>query len=278
MRRHRRKRILVHILLIPSAVFLAAPVLWLLILSFRPSSVIMNGIESVTSTQFVLDNYISLFTRYDVLRFLFNSLIGAVVPAFISVVGALLAGYALVRFRFRGRQFFYSLPLFAQVVPAIQLLIPFYAFMLALNLLDTYVAVILANLSLVLPFSVWLMTGYLAGVPREIEEAAMIDGCSRLSAIFRVVIPIAMPGISAAAVVAFLTAWGEFLFPFVLTSSPKMQFLSVSVYFFLPGEQQPTSWGVLFAIATVFMIPSLILFLFLQRSFREGLSLGATAG
>lgn len=278
MRRHRRKMILVHTLLISSAISLVLPIVWLFILSFRPNPVISTGVGSIISPQFVLDNYITLFRNYSITRAIFNSIIGAVVPACLSVLVALLAGYAMVRFRFRGRRFFYSLPLFAQIVPTILLLIPFYAFMLVLGILNTYFAVILAHTSLVLPFAVWVMTGYLMGVPHEIEEAAMIDGCSRLGAIFRVVIPIAMPGISATGAVAFLTAWAEFLFPFVLTSSQNMRLLSVVVYLFMSGEQGGTSWGVLFAAATVFMIPSLLLFLILQRSFSRGLSLGATAG
>lgn len=278
MRRHRRKKILVHILGIPTTFFFILPILWLLLLSFRPMSVIQNGLESVTSTQFSLENYITVFTRQNVLRYLLNSMIGAVVPAFVSVLVALLAGYSLIRWRFRGRTFFYSLPLFAQAVPAIQTTIPFYALMLTLGILNTYIAVILGHTSLVLPFAVWMMTGYLQGIPRELEEAAMIDGCSRLGAIFRVVIPIAIPGITATALVAFLMAWGEFIYGFVLTSSDDMRLLSVALWVFMPGAQVPTSWGLLFAMAIVFMIPSLLLFMLLQRFFVKGLSLGAVGG
>lgn len=278
MRRHRRKRILVYTLLIPSTMFMALPILWLLILSLRPNSVIVQGIGSITSTEFVVENYVTLFTQFNVLRYLMNSLIGSVVPAFLSVLVALLAGYALVRFDFRGRSFFYALPLFAQIVPTIQLLVPLYVFMLTLKLLNTYTAVILAHLSLVLPLSVWMLSGYLRNVPRDIEEAAMVDGCSRLGAVFRIVIPTALPGIMATAVVAFLETWGEFLLAYVLTSSEDMRLLSVGVFAFIPGAQSPTTWGLLFAMAAVFMTPSLIIFLMLQRSFRQGLSLGAVAG
>jgi len=276
MRRHCRKRLLVYILLIPTVVFLVLPILWLLVLSVRPNSVILKGIESITSTHFVLENYVTLFTQYNVLRYVLNSVIGAGVPAFISVLVGLLAGYALVRFRFRGRQFFYSLPLFAQTVPIIALVVPFYTLMLMLNTLNTYIAVILAHISLVLPLSVWMMTGYLRGVPPEIEEAAMVDGCSRLGAISRVVIPIAMPGIAATTVMSFLESWGEFLLAYVLTTSEDMRLLAVAVYTFIPGGMAPTTWGLLFALAAVFMAPSMLLFLLLQTSFKKGLALGVT--
>lgn len=278
MRRHHRKRILVHILLVPSAFAMALPIVWMFILSFRPEGLIRSGIKSITSTEFVLEHYVTLFTRYDISQYVFNSVIGAVVPAFLASLVGLLGGYALIRFRFRGRQFFLSLPLFAQVIPAIQLLVPFYALMLILGVLDTYIAVILANTSLVAPFAVWMMTGYLAGVPREIEEAAMVDGCSRLGALFRVVIPIAMPGIGATFLLAFLTAWGEFLYPFVLTSSGKMRLLSVALYLFVPGSSGITFWGLMFATAVLFMTPAVLVFLLLQATFAKGLALGTTAG
>ncbi|HBY93808.1 MAG: carbohydrate ABC transporter permease [Ardenticatenaceae bacterium] len=278
MRRHRRKRILVYALLIPTAFFLACPVFWLLILSFRPNSVIVSGLGSITSGKFVLDNYVTLFTTYDVGRYMVNSLIGTIVPSVLSVLLALLAAYALVRFDFPGRTFFYSLPLFAQVVPLIQLIVPLYVIMLALGQLDTYTAIIIAHLSLVLPLSIWMMTGYLKGTSPEIEEAAMVDGCSRIGAIFRIVIPTALPGIMATGVYAFLETWGEFLVAYLLTSKENMRLLSVAVYTFLPGAQSPTTWGILFAVAAVFMIPSLVLFVFLQRSFQQGLAIGAVTG
>jgi ABC-type glycerol-3-phosphate transport system permease component len=278
MKRHRRKRILVYVLLIPSAIVLTLPILWLFILSFRPNSVIRRGIESITSTQFVLENFVTLFTHYNVLRFLSNSVIVTLVVTCLSVLVALLAGYSLVRFRFRGRGFFYSLPLFSQIVPTIQLVVPFYTLMLITGLLNTRIALILSYISLVLPISVWMMIGYLEGVLWEIEDAAMIDGCSRLGAIFRVVIPIAMPGIAATFMVAALMAWDHFLFAFVLTSSEGVQVLAVAVYNFLPQGNAPTAWGLLFAISVVFLTPALMLFALLQNSFRKGLSLGSLAG
>ena len=278
MRQRHRKTILVHILLVPSAIFVVLPVLWMFILSFRPDRLIQNGIKSLTSTQFVLEHYVAILARYNIPRYLLNSVIGAVVPAFLATLVALLAGYALVRFRFRGHRFFISLPLFGQIVPGMQLLIPFYALMLLLGVLDTYIAVILSHTSLVLPIAVWMMTGYLRSVPPEIEEAAMVDGCSRLGAIFRVVVPVAMPGITAVFLIAFLMGWAEFLYPFVLTSSEGMRLLSVALYLFVPGGSAPAFWGLLFSMAVLFMTPSMLLFLFLQTSLRKGLALGAMAG
>lgn len=278
MRRHRRKRMLVYALMIPSTINLVLPIVWMLILSLRPTSVILNGVESVTSREFVIDNYVEIFTKYNVLRYFANSVIVTLIPAGLSVLIALLGAYSLVRFRFRGQRLCYLLPLFAQIVPAMQVIIPFYVFMLMLGIVNTYLAVSLAHIFLVLPFAVWMMAGYLSSIPQEMEEAAMVDGCSRIGAILRVVIPVALPGIAATFLVAFLSSWAEFLFGFILTSTDAMRLLSVAVYLFMPGGMGPSSWGVLFAMAVIFMAPTIIVFLALQTFFREGLSLGATAG
>lgn len=278
MRRHRRKRMLVYALMIPSTIILVLPIVWMLILSLRPTSVILNGVESVTSREFVIDNYVEIFTKYNVLRYFANSVIVTLIPAGLSVLIALLGAYSLVRFRFRGQRLCYLLPLFAQIVPAMQVIIPFYVFMLMLGIVNTYLAVSLAHIFLVLPFAVWMMAGYLSSIPQEMEEAAMVDGCSRIGAILRVVIPVALPGIAATFLVAFLSSWAEFLFGFILTSTDAMRLLSVAVYLFMPGGMGPSSWGVLFAMAVIFMAPTIIVFLALQTFFREGLSLGATAG
>ncbi len=278
MRRHRRKRLLVYVLLIPTAMVLALPVFWFFILSFRSNSVIISGIGSITSGEFVLDNYVTLLTSFNIGRYMLNSLIGTLVPAFLSVLLGLLAGYALIRFNFPGRGVFFALPLFAQVVPLIQLVVPLYVIMLSVNLVNTYAAIIIAHLSLVLPLSIWMMTGYLKATPPEIEEAALVDGCSRLGAVFRIVIPTALPGIAATGIFAFLETWGEFLVAYLLTSTEDMRLLAVAIYTLMPGAMSPTTWGVLFATATIFAIPSLLLFLLLQRSFQQGLAMGAVAG
>lgn len=278
MTRERKRAIITYIFLVPTAVILALPVLWIVLLSFRSNAVIVRGLASVTSPAFIVDNYVTLFSSFNIPRYIGNSLIASVIPALVSVVVGVFAGYALVRFRFAGRRLLLAMPLFAQLVPLIQLAVPLYVLMLFAQLLDTYTAVIVAHLALVLPFSIWMMTGYLQSVPVDLEEAAMIDGCSRVGAVLRIVIPVAMPGIVATFVYAFLETWGEFLIGYLLTSKESMRLLSVAVYTLIPGAQSPTSWGVLFAAATIFMLPSLILFILLQRTMRQGAANGAIAG
>jgi multiple sugar transport system permease protein len=278
MKGRKRRLAVVYPLLTLTTIVLAAPVAWFVLLSLRSNEVIKGGLESITSTEFTLENYVSLFTQYNVGLYMVNSLIGTVIPAVLSVVLGLFAGYALRRFEFPGRGFFYSLPLFAQVVPLIQLVVPLYVIMVAVNLVNTYAAIIIAHLCLVLPLSIWMMTGYMSSIPKEIEEAAMLDGCSRVGTVFRVVIPVALPGIAATGLYAFLETWGEFLVAYLLTSTEDMRLLAVAVYTLVPGSLSPTSWGVLFAASAVFALPALVIFLVLQRSFQQGLTLGSVAG
>jgi ABC-type glycerol-3-phosphate transport system permease component len=265
-------------LLLISTLIFVSPVLWVVLMSFRPTPALMSGLRSITSTDVTLENYQTLFNEYEILRFIGNSLIGAAIPAVVAVFVALLAGYSLVRFRTRATPVFQSMPLFAQVVPAILIVIPLYSVFLFLGLLNTYTGIVLAHIALVLPLAVWMMTGYLQAIPVEIEEAAMVDGCSRVGAVFRIVLPLALSGVAATALVAFVTAWGEFLFAFVLLSGESRRLMSVALFMFMPTGQTPTTWGLLFAAAVAFMIPSLLLFPALQRLMSKGATAGAVQG
>jgi multiple sugar transport system permease protein len=274
----RRKALVVRVLLVASTLVFISPVLWVILMSFRPTPVLVSGVGSILSTDVTLDNYRVLFTQYSTLRFIFNSLIGAAIPAAVAVLVGLFAGYAIVRFQTRATAVFQSMPLFAQVVPAILIVIPVYSAMLFTGLLNTYTGIIVAHTALVLPLAVWMMTGYLQAIPVQIEEAAMVDGCTRVGAVFRVVLPLCLGGVAATAMVAFVSAWGEFLFAFVLLSGEAKRLMSVAVFLFLPSGQTPTTWGLLFAAAVAFMIPSLLLFPILQRLMSKGATTGSLQG
>ncbi len=276
--RRQRKLLLVYALLVPSCLIFVAPALWLMLLSLRPTPVLVSGLGSVLSSHFTVENYVTLFTNYKTGRFLVNSFIAAAVPAAVAVLVSLVGGYALVRFRFKGKAALQGMPLFAQVVPAILIVLPLYAALLFVGLLNTYTGIILAHTALVLPFALWMMAGYLRSVPVEIEEAAMVDGCTRLGAILRILLPVSLPGVAATCMVAFVNAWGEFVFAFVLMSGDALRLMSVAVMLFVPTGQTPTTWGLLFAAAVTFMLPSLILFPLLQRLIAKGITAGAVQG
>ncbi len=278
MSRKRRRALVVRAVLVASTLAFVSPVLWAILLSLRPTPVLVSGLRSIVSTELTLENYQILFTQYDTLRFVVNSLIGAVIPALVAVFVGLIAGYSIVRFRHRATPVFQSLPLFAQVVPAILIVIPMYSMLLFVGLLNTYLAIILAHTALVLPLAVWMMTGFLQSVPVQLEEAAMVDGCTRVGAVLRVVVPVSLGGVAATAMVAFVNAWGEFLFAFVLLSGDAKRLMSVAVFLFLPSGQTPTTWGLLFAAAVAFMVPSLLLFPILQRLISKDVTAGSVQG
>lgn len=273
-----RKQLLVHLLLGLSVLTLVLPVVWLVVMSFRPIPVLFTGMGTITSREFTLNNYLELLRNYNVPLYTFNSFLAAFVPTLIAILGGFLGAYSMARFRVTGSGLLYSLPLFAQIVPAIQIVLPLYLIMLAFALLNTHIALIIAYTALILPFMVWMLSGYLAGVPVELEEAAMIDGCSRLGAIFRIVLPVSFPGIIATGIVGFLNIWGDFLFAFTLVQGESLRLMGVAVYLFLPGAQTPTAWGNLFAISTLYMLPSIVLFFILQPLIAKGISAGAVQG
>lgn len=278
MSRSKSKSVVLHIVLTISTLVMAAPIIWLVLLSFRPAEVINSGFNSITSLTFTFTNYSTLAAQYPIVQYLVNSMIVSLIPAAISVVFALLAAYPLSRFNFRGQRLLYALPLFAQVIPAILIVLPLFAFLLQIGLLNTYWALIIAHVGLTLPLPVWLLSGYLKSVPKDIEDQAMVDGCTRLGAIRRVLVPLALPGIASAFMIAFMLAWGEFTFAYMLTSSNNLRVLPVALYTFLPNGLSPASWGQLFAMATIFLAPIIAAFAVTQRAIRGNLLAGSVAG
>jgi multiple sugar transport system permease protein len=186
-----------------------------------------------------------------------------------------LAAYALARFRFRGRQAFRFLFLLPQVTPAVAILVPMFVMFNSLNLTGTYLGIILAHLTLTLPFAIWMMTGFFEDSPIELEESAMIDGCTRLGALIKVVLPVLGPGIAATAALGFITSWNEFLFSSMLTGRDTRT-LSVAITSFLTNRA--LDWGRTAAAGTLILLPVLVFAFFTQRYLVRGLSHGAVKG
>jgi multiple sugar transport system permease protein len=186
-----------------------------------------------------------------------------------------LAGYGFARFTFRGARAVRFLVLVTRMAPRLVLVVPYYLLMQRLGLLDTYVGLLVAYVSFALPFSIWLLIGFFVDVPPEIEEAAMIDGCTRLGVLLRVVIPIVAPGLVVAAIFAFLVSWNEFLFALIL-SGVRTKTLPV-VIAGLSTDAGPL-YGEMSAAAVMVMLPNIVMTLALQRYVVRGLTLGAVKG
>jgi N,N'-diacetylchitobiose transport system permease protein len=196
------------------------------------------------------------------------------------MVLAFLAAVALAKFRFTGREVFIVLMIGIQMIPQVGLIIPLYVVLRNYNLTTTdnvLIGVIVTYMTFVLPFCVWTLRGFLVGIPKELEEAAMVDGSSRLGAFVRILLPLVAPGLVATSVFAFITTWNEYIFANVLLQDQSKQTLTVWLSYF-SGSGRHTDWGALMAASTVTAVPVIVFFLLVQRKIAFGLTAGAVKG
>jgi multiple sugar transport system permease protein len=247
------------------------PIYWMILSSFKPA-LASSAFPPVFTFSPTLDNYIAVFAQNDFLRFLWNSLVIGVGSTVIGLVLGLPAAYAIVRFHHRRTAF---LVLVARIAPGISYLVPWFILFSQLDLVGTFTALILAHLTVSLPLIIWIMLGFIEDVPIELEEAALIDGCSRAGVFWRVMLPLIKPGIATAAILSFIMSWNNFLYSVVLADNDT-QTLPVAVYSFLSFGS--FDWGGLTAAATLISLPVMLLVLVIQRHIVRGLAAGAVKG
>jgi N,N'-diacetylchitobiose transport system permease protein len=257
-------------------VVMVFPVYWMVSTSFKEGRNILSDTPQFFPAPATLSNFEDAIQRayfWDVVR---NSLliVGAVV-AFSLVVG-FLAALALAKFRFHGRGGFIVLILGVQMVPLNALIIPLYIQLSRVGLTNELSGVIITYLTFVLPFTVWTLRGFLHGIPRELEEAAMVDGSTRAGAFFRILLPLVAPGLVATSIFAFVVAWNEFLIAYVFLNDAEKQTLTVWLAGFTTSRG--TDWGPLMAAATLTALPVLVFFLLIHRKIAFGLTAGAVRG
>ena len=223
-----------------------------------------------------LENFNTVIYTFRIPVYLRNTLIVAASTTSIVVVISVLAGYSLTRLRFPGRALLARGVLFVYLIPGSLMLIPMYLIIVKLRLQDTYLGLILANLSFAVPFCTWLMMGYLRSLSTEIEEAALIDGCNRLSALWYVVVPLAIPGIVTAAIFIFNGVWNEFIFALILTQDEAHRMISVGLSNFYRSDYYMV--GPMMAGSLIAMLPVLIIYILAQRFVVGGLAAGAVKG
>jgi ABC-type glycerol-3-phosphate transport system permease component len=217
--------------------------------------------------------YVSMWAGRPYGRYFLNSLLVASGTTVVSVALAALAGYGFSRYRFRGASALLMAMVGTQMVPGILLLITYFKVISWLELYNTRTALVLAYTSFVLPFATWIMKGYFDTIPLELDEAATIDGCSPLAAFRRVTLPVAFPGVTATSIYAFLLAWNEFMFAYVLTDSDEKYTISVGIAH-LFGEYS-VAWNELMAAGMVAAVPPIVLYMFTSRFLVSGLTAGA---
>jgi ABC-type glycerol-3-phosphate transport system permease component len=270
----RIRRALTILSLIPVLAWTLFPIYWILTASFKTElSLYAKPPQWLFSP--ILENYKRVLFNIPFFQYLGNSLLIALGTTVGSLVLGTLVAYGFSRVMFRGSEALRFLVLVTRMVPRMTLVVPYYLMMLKIGMLDTYTGLVIAYVSFAMPFSIWLLIGFFDEVPIEVEEAAMVDGCTPLGTLLRVVIPIAAPGLAVAAIFAFLVSWNEFLFALIL-SGPASKTLPV-VIAGLTTDLGPL-YGEMSAAAVMVMLPNIVMTMILQRYVVRGLTLGAVKG
>lgn len=258
------------------------PIYWMVNTSFKFQPEIFRMPPTLFPGDFTISNYFSIFfgdlsSSIPFLTYFKNSMIVSVSTVIITLILSTPAAYAFSRVRFMGKRTLIYLVLISQMLPIVLILIPLYITFKNLGLLSTYTGLILPYLMFTLPFSVWMLKGYFDSIPRELDEAAKVDGCSRLQAMLRVVLPNVRPGLTATAIITFIMAWDEFIIALTIMDKNEMRTLPVGIIQSFVG-QFSIKWGEMMAASVVTTIPVVIIFIFLGKHLIGGLTRGAVKG
>ncbi|MGA9365330.1 MAG: carbohydrate ABC transporter permease [Bacteroidota bacterium] len=261
------------VVMVTLALVVLIPFLWMLSTSLKPLPEVNKYPPEWTSPNMNLQPYRDMFFYLPFSRYTLNSLIVASSATVLTLLIGSLAGFAFARFHFAGKRVLLLVFLLSQMLPGASVIIPLFQLVSTTHLYDTHIGLILTHTSVLLPFVIWLLYGFFRAIPREVEDAALIDGCSRLTALRRAILPLALPGIGATALFAFLGSWNEFFFALLLTNSDSARTIPVGIGLFV-GEYSDV-WNQMSAAAVLFSIPPLLLFLLTRRTFVKGLAAGA---
>jgi multiple sugar transport system permease protein len=253
-----------------------APLVWVLSTSFKPNQEAISFPPKFLPDHPTLENYFFVLTDPKLVLSLINSLIVSVGSTALSVTVSALGGYAFARYDFKGKNLLMSTILALFMIPVVINIIPLYIMLANVSLLNSLVALMLTFQILIIPLNIFLLKNYFESLPKELEEAALIDGCSKLGALIRVTIPMSLPGFLIAAILSFRFSWNEFVLPVVLSNKPDSMIFQVALYQFISLYR--IDWGYLTAGINIAIIPVVILMLIFQRKMIRGLTLGAIRG
>lgn len=266
-------KILIVILLTIGAIWAGFPILWMVLNSFKPNAEIFAWPPTWISENFTLDAYKAIFTNPEQIRFFVNSYVIAALVVVLTLGIGILASYAFSRFDFPGKSVINTIIVSVQAVPPITLLIPYLSLIVTMKLYNTYGALILTYLIFTLPYCILMTTGYMNTLPKELDEAVMIDGGSRSTALWRILVPTAIPGLVSVGMYTFMQAWNEYLFALALTKTNDMRTVPVGINLLM--GQHSYEWNQMMAMSVLGSLPILILFLFFQRYFIAGMTAGS---
>ncbi|KQL32988.1 hypothetical protein AN960_22215 [Bacillus sp. FJAT-25509] len=270
-------KIVTYIVLIVISIYCVFPFLWMLVTSLKPTDQIRTTHPSFFIKHPTFSHFENVLVNTKFITFFVNSLIVAISTTLISVLVSIFAGYALSRFqRFRGVKFLNITMLLSQMIPGVLLLVPLYILMQRFGLLDTYASMILAYTTFMVPLCTFMLKGFFDSIPYELEEAAEMDGCSRVRIIFQIILPISIPSIVATALFAFVNAWNEFMFGYVFINDEAHRTLTPGITLF--KGLYSTDWGSIMSASVLAVIPIVIMFIYLQRYLIEGMTAGSVKG
>jgi multiple sugar transport system permease protein len=270
----RLSQIFIYTLVILSVFLSIAPIVYLILTSFKEPNLTF-AIPPVWNFAPTLKNYKEVLSSTDFNKYFMNSVVTALSTTAIALFLGTLAAYGFSRFRFRGHFWLKMSSLIPQMLPPIAIIVPLYVLFSRLNWIDTRQSLVISYLSFTIPLCTWMMIGFFDDVPIELEEAAMIDGCSRFGALSRISLPLVVPGMAATAILAFLYCWNEFLYAVILTGR-NARTLPVIITSFMTNKS--VLWGRIAASGTLVLIPVLIIALLAQRYLVRGLAKGAVKG
>jgi len=265
--------ILVIVVLAIGTVWAGFPIFWMIDNSFKPNADIFSNPPIWFSEKFSLEAYLKIFNNPEEIRFFINSYIitGSVVV--LTLIIGLLAAYSFSRFDFPGKKIINTLIVAVQAVPPITLLIPYLSLIVTLKLYNTPFALILTYLVTTLPYCILMMTGYFNTIPRALDEAVMIDGGSSFTTLWKILVPVAIPGMVSVGMYTFMNAWNEYLFALALTKTNDMRTVPVGINLLM--GQHAYEWNQMMAMSVLGSLPVLILFLFFQKYFIAGMTAGS---
>lgn len=270
------KSFLVYFLVILTCVITFFPLYWMLVTAMLYNGKIFTYPPIMFPPRLSLQSFAEILQAYPLARWFGNTIFVAAASTFFALLVSVLGAYSLSRFRFKGRLPVITSILITQMVPPPLFVIPLYVLFRDLLLLDTFTGLIIGHTTFTLPLCIWLLKGFFDSVPFELEEAAMLDGCSRLGALFRIILPLSLPGLAATTILAMVTSWNEYALAITLMNTKTKWMLSVGLSSFIGEYQIP--WNQVAAGAIVMVLPIVLAFAYLQKYLISGLSAGAIKG
>lgn len=266
----------IYILAVVLMVVALFPFLWMAVSSVK----VLKELYTIPPTWIpehpTLQNYVHVLFDSNIPRYFLNSVIISVGATALAMILAIFASYGFARFNFRGKAFYQSFVLVGQLLPTAAIIVPLFVTLRYLGLVNTYLGLILVYMIITLPLSVWMLTSYFKAIPVELEEAAIIDGASRLGVLFRITLPLSVPGLVAVMVYAFVTTWNEFIFALCFAQDASVKTLPIGLAEFT--TEFTTDWGAVMSASMIMTVPIAVLFLSMQKLFVGGLMAGATKG